>query len=288
MITKNETHVLIAGCGDVGSALANRLIAENFKVWGLRRNIETLPKGIIPVAADLTSPTRPENWPDHIDYLVYSAAAKGRTPESYQRAYIDGLKNVLNWTRTNNKHPKRILFTSSTSIYHQSHGEWLDETSPTEPTSFAGQTMQEAEQLLINEDIPATSVRFGGIYGPGRGRMIQQIKEGKGYAAEPVSWSNRIHRDDCAGVLAHLIHLDMKGSKLADCYLAVDDQPAPLHQVTQWLAQQLGVSIKEHQESRRGSKRCRNALIRQTGYRFIYPGYQSGYAALLNSDDATL
>ena len=283
MTEQNEIRVVIAGCGDVGCELARILLCDNFRVWGLRRNTDALPAGVIPVKADLSSPDKPADWPDKIDYLVYCAAADGYSPEAYHRAYVTGLQHILAWTAECSEQPGQILFTSSTGVYHQSAGEWVDETSPTRPESFSGQVMLEAESLLQQSAVPSTAVRFGGIYGPGRQRMLRQAQAGRGYADNPVSWSNRIHRDDCAGVLRHLIRQDMAGKSLDACYIGVDDCPAPLHEVMQWLAQQLSTDITDLQQSGRGSKRCQNNLLKQTGYRFHYPDYKTGYAALLAS-----
>ncbi|MGY0219519.1 SDR family oxidoreductase [Endozoicomonadaceae bacterium StTr2] len=283
MTEHNEIRVVIAGCGDVGCELARILLADKVKVWGLRRNTEALPAGVVPIKADLSSPHKPTDWPDKIDYLVYCAAANGHSPEAYQQAYVTGLQHVLDWTAEGTQQPKRMFFTSSTGVYHQSGGEWVDETSPTQPEGFSGTIMLEAENVLQQNPIPSTAVRFGGIYGPGRQRMMRQALAGKGYADTPVSWSNRIHRDDCAGVLRHLIQQDMAGNSLDGCYIGVDDCPAPLHEVMQWLTRQLNTEITERQQSSRGSKRCQNNLLKQTGYQFRYRDYKAGYAALLAS-----
>ena len=83
-------QVVIAGCGDVGTALAERLLARGWKVFGLRRGTAALPENIHPIAADLTHPDKPEGWPDKIDYLVYCPAAGKRDPELYRKRYVEG------------------------------------------------------------------------------------------------------------------------------------------------------------------------------------------------------
>ncbi len=144
--------------------------------------------------------------------------------------------------------------------------------------------MLAGEQRLDAADVPGTSVRFAGIYGPGRERLIRQVQEGRQAQPQPVQYSNRIHRDDCAGVLAHLIARDLAGEPLEPLYLASDSDPAPLHEVMAWLAKELGVTPTEGTDlplRRRASKRCRNQRLLDSGYRFIYPGYREGYKALL-------
>lgn len=274
----HTTRVIIAGCGDVGSALALRLTAAGAKVYGLRRTINQLPDPIQPLAADLGAPETLHGLPA-CDYLVYCAAAKSRDPEVYRRTYVDGLRNLLAALPTL---PRRLLLTSSTGVYGQQEHEWVDENSPTEPGSTTGRILLESEHLALNSGCPATVVRFSGIYGPRRNHLLTQVLNGKQAPDSPIHYSNRIHRDDCAGVLEHLIRRDLKGEVLTPCYLASDDTPAPLSEVMGWLAQEMGVEVTDRSPARRGgSKRCRNERLKQSGYRFRYPDYRSGYQALL-------
>ncbi len=274
---------LIAGCGDVGGRLARRLISAGHTVFGLRRNCDLLPDGVIPVPGDLSDSEHLSQWPESIDYVVYCAAA-GRGEDSYRETYIKGLENVINHLLKMAEPPKRIFFTSSTAVYHQNDGEWVDELSPTHPTGFNGQVMLEAEALLMSSGLSATVVRFGGIYGPGRNYMVNKVKAGEVFAQTPLVYGNRIHSEDCAGMLAWLVKLDRAGEGVHPLYLGVDSNPAPLSEVTRWLAQQLDVkSVKKNRVSGRGSKRCRNDRILESGYRFQYPDYRSGYSEILGA-----
>lgn len=278
----HQSTILIAGCGDVGSKLGQLLLQQGHKVIGLRRNINQLPSGIQGISTDLTQfPSLSSGLKDiqACDILVYSAAASQHNESGYQAAYVDGFKNVLDALPVK---PKHIFFTSSTSVYHQKDHEWVDETSPCEPASFSGKIMREAEQQVLSCGIPASVVRFSGIYGPGRDRLIQRVKGGDAAPAEPQQFSNRIHRDDCAGVLEHLVSKALANKPVDNCYLATDDTPVPLHEITHWLAQEMGVEIKTETFSRRtGSKRCRNQRLKESGYQFKYPTYKEGYSELL-------
>ncbi len=283
MVKKNARPVtLIAGCGDVGSRLALQLQGAGHRVYGLRRSIAALPEGVFPIAADLSSGDLGE-WPDHIDYVVYSAAAEHRTEDAYRKIYVESLMDVVGKIKSYPQLPKRIFFTSSTAVYHQQNDEWVDELSESHPKTFNGQIMLEAERLLLDSGLPATVVRFGGIYGPGRSAMLSRIQRGEVYAREPVCFGNRIHADDCAGLLAWLIGLDRKNFSVQSLYLGVDCDPAPLGEVTHWLAELMGIQptaevVAEH----RGSKRCSNQRIVEAGYPFQYPSYKEGYRALLD------
>ena len=120
---------------------------------------------------------------------------------------MDTVTALLNTLASLNTQPRLIVFVSSTSVYGQKDASWVNEDSPAEPVSYSGKRLLEAEQLLLDSPHTICNVRFSGIYGPGRQRLIRQVIEGHGTAKEPLLYSNRIHADDCAGVLAHLIEL---------------------------------------------------------------------------------
>jgi len=276
--------VLIAGCGDVGSRLATQLLAQGWQVHGLRRSIERFPEGVLGVAGDLFAEQRPETWPSGpLDYLVYCAAATEHDEAGYRAAYVEGLRHVLSWLRQSGQRPRRLLFVSSSSVYVQQTGEWVDETSPTEAEGYSGRLMLEAEQVALDSGIPATRVRLTGIYGPGREWLLTQVRRGYRVAVEPPLYGNRIHADDAAGLLAFLLEADRDGKVLEDCYIGVDDAPAPLAEVVGWLREYLGVTewAEDASVRRTGSKRCSNARARALGWAPRYPSFREGYAAIL-------
>ncbi|WP_311968442.1 SDR family oxidoreductase [Pseudomonas baltica] len=276
--------LLIAGCGDVGSRLARQMIAQGWAVHGLRRSPGKLPEGVLPIAADLFDERCPAAWPTGpLDYLVYCLAASTHDEAGYQAAYVQGLKHVLGWLQQHGQRPRRVFFVSSSSVYGQLAGKWVDETSAVEPSGFSGRIMVEAENTLLHSGLPATVVRLTGIYGPGRERLLTQVREGYCVAEDPPLYGNRIHSDDAAGLLAFLLGSDAAGKALANVYIGVDDAPAPLAEVVAWLREYLGVTDwqAEAQVRRTGSKRCSNALARQLGWVPRYPSYREGYAAII-------
>lgn len=279
-----KASVLIAGCGDVGSRLAAQLPANNWQVYGLRRSIERLPAGVTGVAGDLFSDQCPGQWPEgNIDYLVYSAAATDHDEAGYQAAYIEGLKHTLGWLKQKGQQPKRLLFVSSSGVYSQTEGEWVDETSPAEATSYSGRIMREAEQIALNSGIAASVVRLTGIYGPGREWMLGQVRKGYRVAVDPPLYGNRIHADDAGGLLAFLLQADLQGKTLENCYIGVDNAPVPLAEVVGWLRERLGITewAAEASVRRAGSKRCSNARAKALGWEPRYPSYREGYSAML-------
>jgi nucleoside-diphosphate-sugar epimerase len=276
-------RVLIAGCGYVGEALGQRLLAADHEVWGLRRNPRSVTTGIQSIAADLAQPEDLADLPGGIDFVFYLVSPSGSEDALYRHAYVDGLRGLLGALRRDDQRP-RLLFASSTAVYRQCAGEWLDESSETAPDHWSGKRLLEGEQIALQASPSATVVRFGGIYGPRRTQLIDRVRSGRAtYRAKPPQYTNRIHREDCAGALQHLMNLENPDS----IYLVVDNESAEERAVLFWLAGVMGSpepreAEKTEASSRpRGNKRCRNARLVQSGYTFRYPTFREGYTAVL-------
>lgn len=276
-------HLVIAGCGDLGIALGRRMLEQGWQVSGLRRDPSSLPDDFGRIAADLVSAQKPEGWPAKVDYLVYCPAAGRRDAELYRALYIQGLQHVLGWLRDSRQKPRHLLQVSSTAVYGQSAGEWVTENSAALADTPTAPLLVEAEDVALRSGMPASVVRLAGIYGPGRTRLIEQVRNGLHVPQAPEQYTNRIHRDDAAGLLEHLLLQADQGELLAPCYLGVDDEPAPLYEVAQWLAEQVGVKLLAEgaTANRVGSKRCSNELARESGWAPQYPSYREGYAGML-------
>lgn len=277
-------RLLIAGCGYVGSALALRRLARGDDVFGLRRHPVDLPSGVVPIAADLAVARSLADLPRDLDTVVYCASPAGRDDATYRTAYVEGLRTLLGVLESQGQTPRCVVLTTSTGVYAQSRGEWVDEDSPTEPEHFSGKRLLEAEGLLAAGPFRGVALRLAGIYGPRRTRLIDRVRKGQAAIARGgPRYTNRIHRDDCAGVIDHILELEDP----APCYVGVDDEPADEGVVLRWLAGALGapeprVAARGEETSRRsGNKRCRNARLVASGYRFQYPSFREGYAATL-------
>ncbi len=274
-------RVLIAGCGYVGIALGERLAAGGCEVFGLRRETEGLPRAIRPLAADLGDPATLRELPGELGLVFYTASAERSGEPAYRRAYVDGVRNLLDALAARQRGVRRFLFASSSAVYAQSAGEWVDEGSETSPREFRGRILLEGEAAVLSAPFRAAVVRLGGIYGPSRTRLVDQVREGRARFV-PGRFTNRIHRDDAAGALAHVAHLDAA----EPVYLGVDCDPAEERVVLEWLAERLDAPRPCASESappgrRLGSKRCRNARLLEAGYAFRYPTFREGYGALL-------
>jgi nucleoside-diphosphate-sugar epimerase len=266
-------RLLIAGCGDIGIRLAGILNRNEWQTFGLRRKVQALPDSIDPVSADLLDAESLSKVAGRWDGIIYQATPDRRDPDAYRRAYVDGFENLLSVVEAS-----RLIFVSSTAVYGQDDGSLVDENSATEPLAFNGRILLEAERGAI--EAGGLAVRFSGIYGPGREYLINQVRGGKASCREqPPQWTNRIHADDCAAVLAHLLELEAPDS----IYCASDDEPAPRCLVLDWLAEHLGVVGPARQDSDFSGqgKRISNQRLRASGYDFRYPDFRSGYGDLL-------
>ena len=214
---------------------------------------------------------------------MYCAAATDHDEAGYRAAYVQGLEHVLEWLNDYGQVPNRLLFVSSSSVYGQQDGEWVDERSSTVASGYSGRVMLEAEQIALKSGIPASVVRLTGIYGPGREWLLTQVRRGYRVAVEPPLYANRIHADDAAGLMACLLEADRRGVALEDVYIGVDDEPAALADVVGWLRGYLGVNEWDDDSSvrRTGSKRCSNARAKALGWTPKYPSFREGYAAIL-------
>jgi nucleoside-diphosphate-sugar epimerase len=224
------------------------------------------------IQADLTSDAL--SFPE-VDAIAYLVGAGGRTAGAYRAAYVDGLRNVL--ARSGRA---RLCFASSTAVYGQESGEWVDETSETSPASETARILLEGEALARTR---GTVVRLAGIYGPGRTRMVSNVHQGKAEEPPNEAFGNRIHRDDCAGLFAHLLTRDAP-----DVVCGVDDAPVPLGEVRAFIAARLGVSLPPGEGGAARGKRIRNARLHALGYELAYPSYREGYPAIIDGYLATL
>jgi nucleoside-diphosphate-sugar epimerase len=284
-------QVVIAGCGYIGNALAELLLKEHHEVFGIRRNIAGLAPGVIGIQGNLASPKSLGPAPPRVEYAVFAVAADEGTEKAYREAYVDGLAGFLEWLADEGQRPKRIVMTSSTSVYGQRRGEPIDEDSPTHPTQFRGETLLTSERLLASSGLSSVVVRLGGIYGPGRTSLVDRARAGELRLRPFAHYTNRIHRDDAAGLIRHLLFHESP----APLYLGVDDESADEANVYRWLGDEFGIDVPVEDEtvegdSRRravGSKRCSNRLARESGYTFRYPSFREGYGELIRADRDT-
>jgi nucleoside-diphosphate-sugar epimerase len=276
--------ILLAGCGDIGQRVAARF-ADEHQCFGLRRNPEQLPVFINPLKADLTNSEELVGiFSQDFDVVIATLTPGARTEEAYQKAYVDTATALVSSINNAKYQPKIVIWISSTSVYGDSSNQWLEEESPVNPASFSARALKKAEDIMTAVSCDLTIVRFSGIYGPGRLALLNSVKNGIGSPAQPKQWSNRIHSDDCAGFLVHLVNRYLKGQKLEKLYLGTDCEPAAQHDMRKWLAGKLNVILTEEaKSSRAGTQRYTNKKLLQSGYQLQYPSYREGYVSVIKS-----
>lgn len=280
-------NILIIGCGAIGLALANVLASRGHQVTGLKRQPPVNPGNINYVAADLTVASDLETLPTEFDLVYFIVSADGRNEQSYRDIYDIGLNNLLRRFAESNNNP-RWIFVSSTSVYGQDNGEWVDETSDAQPHNATSLWIRKAEQRLEEANPDNITVRFSGIYGSGREYLLRTARQAPAIQQTPPYYTNRIHQEDCVGVLAFLLEQHLAGVTLAPYYLASDDDPAPMWDVISWLATQLNCpppQTKPVPDTVSMNKRCSNQRLKCLGYPFKYPCYRDGYLALIGKNN---
>lgn len=281
--------VLIVGCGDLGARAGAPLLEAGWSVTGLRRDIRKLPAGFAGLAADYAAADADLSALQTLapDFILLTLKPAGSGEAAYRAGFSEAVRAVL--AGLGEHRPAGILMVSSTRVYAEVDGGWVDDDSPLATTDPAALAIIDAERQLFSSPHPACTLRSAGIYGDPDGFLLRRIARGELCAELPVRYSNRIHRDDVGGLLAWLLQRWAQGITPPSRMIAVDNNPAPQFAVETWLAQALGLT--EWQTGAptprgAGHKRCRNQALRESGYVLRYPDYRAGYSAALNARQA--
>lgn len=284
-------RVLIIGCGYVGLALGEELVRLGHQVFGVRRtadaNAELEAKGIVPLAADITRPEELARLPGPFDWAVNCVSSTKGGPEVYRQVYLDGTRNLLRWLPEVGV--KKYIHTSSSSVYGQTDGSLVKESSSTYPASETSKILVEAEKLLLQaaaaQKFPVVILRVAGIYGPERGHLfLQYLRNEARIQGKGERLINMVHRDDVVGAMVTAL----KSGKLGEIYNIVDDEPVPQIHFFRWLSETLGkymppyATEEENAARKRGftQKKVSNRKARmEMGWQLRYPTFRQGYTA---------
>lgn len=289
-------QVVILGAGYIGLALGRQRLPGT-DVVGVRRSAEGLDAvhdaGLTAVQADVTETATLTAVPDP-DIVVFTASAGGRGVKPARDTYLEGQRTAIDHFGSRDDPPDRYIYTSSTGVYGDQDGAWVDETTALDPDTERGQILVEAERVALDRPreygIDGTVARLAGLYGPGRYRLAR-------YLDGPVTdtYLNMVHRDDVAGALSFLIGADVAREETV---LVVDNEPVSKWTLATWLAEACDREPPERQPVAerlradmsparrrriRATKRCSNAKLRDLGYEFSYPTYREGYAAAVEA-----
>jgi len=290
-------RVAILGCGYVGLELGRQL-SPTHEVVGVRRSAAGLDAiedaGFDGVQADLTEPDSLAAVPD-ADAVVFAASSGGRGAEAARSVYLEGQRGAIEHFASRVDPPEQYLYTSSTGVYGDHDGEWVDEETALDPATEKTEVLAAAERVATEEATAAgldgTVARLAGLYGPDRYRLDR-------YVTGPVTAGllNMVHRDDAAGAIEHLLQTDDARNEVV---LVVDDEPVEKWTFADWLAAECGepeppkqtieAALSDDDVSPtarrrlRSQKRCSNERLRDLGYEFVYPTYRDGYRAAIDA-----
>ncbi len=292
--TNLPKSVMIFGCGYVGTALTEVLLAAGVRVGALTRNVEQAAQlralGLSEViVADLSDTAWHAQLSGSYESVVNCVSSAGGGLEGYRKSYLDGQGVILKWAQ--GRGIQTYLYTSSTSVYPQDGGVSVDETADTSEAPPTGQVLCESERLLADAGDAFGAwyvLRLAGIYGPGRHYLLDLLRSGASVIpGVGDTLLNLIHRDDVvAAICTALAHPQ---SATSGIYNVADNQPATKAELVAWLAEQLGQSPPsfdpEHVSprlQRRGgrmpSRRISNAKLSETfGWKPKYQDFRAGY-----------
>jgi len=270
-------RILVLGCGYIGTPLTQKLAELGHEVHAARRSPLSL-KGIITHQVDVTRSDSFDSLPRGFDWVFLTASSSRGDAAVHRAVFVDGATNLVNWLGNS---AARVLFTSSTNVYPQMEGGWVDESSYETSVTGTALNLVEAENILMKSDIPCSILRVAGIYGPERGYLYRRFINDEAVLTEKGErWMNMIHRDDVVGAILTAM------STGPGIYNAVDNEPVTQRHFFEWLARELGKPVPPEGESitRKRSltnKRVRNDKLKAKGWALCYPTFREGYQSLI-------
>ena len=282
---------LILGCGYVGMRIAKQLAASGHTVYGAKRHIEN-PRDfeeakIIPLELDVTDKGQLEKIPECIQWCVNAVSSSRRGPDVYRQVYLDATRDIIAklGSLPDFKHLVQI---SSTSVFGQTDGSWIDEGADRSPSTETSQILVEAEDLLLHatteSHFPATIARVSGIYGPGRGFLFQQFVKGEATMVDDGSRIiNMIHVDDIVGAIIQMLAQARPGTS----FNVTDSAPTTQLEFFRWLVDELGgelppsaspEALRKRKRAVTNKKVSNSRLIHDLNYKLKFPSFREGYA----------
>ena len=268
-------RILIVGCGYVGSATAELFHNNGWEVEGWTASVETAEQltttaGYPVRAVDVTDPSAVARAASRFDAVIQSASSRGGGADAYRQIYLHAANNLAT------AFPEALLlFTSSTSVYGQTNGEWVTEESAAHPARETGRVLRATEDLVIAR--AGIVARLAGIYGPGRSALLRKFLDGSA-VLDPASdrFVNQVHRDDIAAALLLLVEQRRGG----EIYNVSDHHPISQRACYEWLAARLHrplpAVVASTVERKRGAtnKRVSSEKLQAIGWSPRYPTFE--------------
>ena len=276
-------HLLIVGCGDIGTRVGSGLSAHGWHISALRRRPEKLPDMFQAFAGDYTTGEGLASLASvKPDYLLFTPTPASRDAQGYRRGFSGAMALIAENAAA--KSLRGGVLVSSTRVYAETSGNWVDETSALATNDPFASAIIEAEKIFLAQISGATVFRASGLYdGSPQGHLVSRIAQGV-FSQTGARYSNRIHRDDLAPAIEFACLQAEANNPLDGIFVASDDLPAPMSDVERWLAEQIGVPYAPGAAAsgggERGNRRCDNSRLKAAGFTFRYPDYRAGYGGL--------
>ncbi len=283
---------LIFGCGYLGKRVANAWRDAGDEVFAVTRSEERSAaweaEGLKPILADVTDPATLADLPT-ADTMLFAVGYDRNAGPSIFDVYEQGFQNTLDALPADTG---RVVYVSTTGVYGDAAGEWVDEQTPPDPRRDGGRASLAAERALADHPNVASSVvlRLAGIYGPGRVPFLERLKTGQPINAPSAGWLNLIHVEDAARIVQTVADAE----QTAGVYCVSDGNPVVRGEYYAEAARLLGVAPPEFAQpaadspaaARAGaSKRVSNRRLREDhAVRFAYPTHREGLAAIIGQD----
>ena len=271
-------NLLIIGQGDIGLPVTNRLAQDGLSVTGLARSDRShyqLDDSATFMQADALTLTAEQ-------LQAFTRIAIIVTPDEYSTSgYNDSYLSICRHLATlasELTNLERVVFISSTGIYGQNKGEWIDEyTSPVTPERDASKVILQAEQALQQGFADkAIIIRPSGIYGRERLMRLRKAKEAQKEPIAAEDWSNRIMDRDLVTIIAKVLTI----AAPKPLYIATDYVPVTTLELTTWLSKQVGEippAVDSKKDGVTGKRLHSNIPLAWLGY----PDWQAGYHDIL-------
>jgi nucleoside-diphosphate-sugar epimerase len=286
------TTRLIIGCGYLGSRVADRWQSSGDEIFAVTRSAQRAAvlaeSGLRPIVADVTQPATLSSLPS-ADTVLYAVGYDRTAGSSMRDVYVAGLRAALDSLQDR---VGRLIYISSTGVYGQNNGSWVDEDTPCHPTRESGRVCLEAEQTLAAHPLAKRSVvlRLAGIYGPGRLPNRAALLAGEPIAAPQDGYLNLIHVDDAASVVLAVAEHPHPAAR----YLVSDGHPVLRHEYYAEAARLLGAppprfvpaAVDSAKAARAESnRRVKNVrMLADLRVRLAYPTFREGLAAFAAID----
>jgi nucleoside-diphosphate-sugar epimerase len=285
---------LVFGCGYLGLRVARRWREAGEQVHVATRSPQRAralaAEGLAPLVADVTRPASLRGLPAAETALFAVGHDRAGGP-SIEEVYVGGLENVLDALPAA---IGRVIYISTTGVYGDAAGDWVDEDSPCEPTRPGGKASLAAEVALRRRPLGARAIvlRLAGLYGPGRVPNRAPLLAGEPLAVPTEGFLNLIHVDDAVAAVLAAAALEIEPPRT---YLISDGHPAPRGEYYAELARLLGAPAPRFIEPRPGDARaaragadkriCNARMLAELRIALAFPSYREGLAAIVGVSD---